>query len=126
LAPEGQIEELAEFVELPADGIRRIEVSHRSEEDSSYIVRGIWMYDAADELIFEFNRSDTDSKDGVEMLEFDLNEGERIIGIRGDTSNEFLRDGETESYFGYWKDLEFLVSDGSVDRSLTVNNVPPY
>ena len=65
MAPEGQIEELAEFVELPADGIRRIEVSHRSEEDSSYIVRGIWMYDAADELLFEFNKYKTDAKDGI-------------------------------------------------------------
>jgi hypothetical protein len=37
-----------------------------------------------------------------------------------------LKDGETEGYYGYWKDLEFLVSDGSVDRSLTVNNVAPY
>jgi len=65
LAPEGQIEELAEFVELPADGIRRIVVSHNDKESENYVVRGIWMYDAADELLFEFNKYKTDAKDGI-------------------------------------------------------------
>jgi len=121
-APEGQVAELAEYHSLPADGITRVVVATRhSNEDETWakIITGIWMYDAADELIMEFNKSldesNSNEKRTIIETEFVLNEGERIIGMRGDDTNESV----TDEYTGYWMALEFLVSDGTIDRVLT-------
>jgi hypothetical protein len=121
-APEGQVAELAEYHSLPADGIRRVVVATRhsnASEDWAKIVTGIWMYDDADELIMEFNKSLDESNSNenrtITSKEFILNEGERIIGIRGDDTNESVDD----EYTGFWMALEFLVSDGPIDRVLT-------
>jgi len=104
---------------IPADGIKRIVVSHRTQEDRTNIVRGVWFYDDADNVLMELNDSySAAEKDTITETELTLNDGERVIGVRGDTSNISVE----SSYLGYWRDLEFLVSDGVVDRVLEVGN----
>jgi len=84
---------------------------------------GMWFYDDNEDLLMELNygldSTGTNDKRTILETELTLNEGERIIGVRGDTSNESVAD----AYVGYWMDLQFLVSDGTVDRVLKVGNV---
>lgn len=83
---------------------------------------GMWFYDDNEDLLMELNygldSTGTNEKRTILETELTLNEGERIIGVRGDTSFE-----NTSAYVGYWMALQFLVSDGTVDRILDVGNV---
>lgn len=82
----------------------------------------MWFYDDNEDLLMELNYGldSTGTNDNRTIIETELtlNEGERIIGVRGDTSFE-----NYEAYVGYWMALQFLVSDGTVDRVLDVGNV---
>lgn len=105
---------------FPADGIRAVRVTFRPE-GSSKIVRGMWFLGENDEVIYQLDADtyeDLKVKDSFEETTVTLNDGERIIGVRGETSNDF------KGKLGYWRDLQFLVSDGVSDRVLTVD--PAY
>lgn len=73
-----------------------------------YMVRGLWLYGEDNKVLFEpkYGAWDKDYAAWIHEVEFTLNEGERIVGVRGNTETN------SKSSTGYWKELEFLLSDG--------------
>jgi len=115
MAPEGEIEKLKEMHEIPADGISSIAV-YTKEEEGAPVVSLTFRNSEYQEIVSFRNAEEAKQDYDLYLRYLYLNEGERIIGVRGNESTEMPETG----YRGYWKNLQFLVSDGTVDRVLQV------
>lgn len=106
--------------------IRKVRVVY--QDNGEWIVRGIFLTDEEGNNVFQFGDnggraafvapdsplgSGEEVRNGmIEAPELNLLAGEKIVGVRGDI------DYMWQCSYGFWRDLEFLVSDGNGnDRS---------
>lgn len=93
---------------MPLDSVRHIKMQWIAKHENN--LRGIIFYDGdMNELLNSGDLYDEDS-DEIFSDYIDLEEGQRIIGLRADTSYDWT-DGSGSLRDGYWRNLQFLISN---------------
>lgn len=63
---------------------------------------------------------DADKSDNLTYHYATIDSGSRIVGVRGDISHEYVNNSIDETLKGYWKDLDFLITDGVTDSVIDI------
>lgn len=63
---------------------------------------------------------DVDNRESLAYHHAKIDAGTRIVGVRGDISHEFVDGENDETIRGFWKDLDFLISDGVTDSVIDI------
>lgn len=102
-----EMESPSPFAHKVNDNVRRIDVWYSEDQSGSQIVKSLGGYDEDGDAVFESENFHGANDQNTTLHQIFLEEGDRIVGIRADTSTSVK--GRT----GFWRNVQFLIGSHS-------------